>query len=92
MVKRTKLPADIGDKDDSDKPEPQWDSSLRNLRLYLIPLKRWLPRQHPQLNNFVGGSTAGWLAIVHFGSVRRLCGLFERSKSHLGGSTTGWLE
>ena len=29
----------------------------------------------------VGGSTAGVLAIVHFGSVGRLCGLFERSKA-----------
>ena len=28
-----------------------------------------------------GGSTAGVLAIVHFGSVGRLCGLFERSKA-----------
>ena len=28
-----------------------------------------------------GGSTAGWLAIVHFGSVGRLWGLFERSKA-----------
>ena len=28
-----------------------------------------------------GGSTAGSLAIVHFGSVGRLCGLFERSKA-----------
>ena len=74
--------ADTGDKDDSDnRPEPRWDSSLRNLRLYLIPLKRWLPRQHPQLNNFVGGSTAGWLAIVHFGSVGHLWSLFERYKA-----------
>ena len=30
---------------------------------------------------FAGSSTAGWLAIVHFGSVGRLCGLFERSKA-----------
>jgi hypothetical protein len=29
----------------------------------------------------MGGSTAGSLAIVHFGSVGRLCGLFERSKA-----------
>ena len=29
----------------------------------------------------LGGSTAGWLAIVHFGSVGRLWGLFERSKA-----------
>ena len=28
-----------------------------------------------------GGSTAGVLAIVHFGSVGHLCGLFERSKA-----------
>ena len=28
-----------------------------------------------------GSSTAGVLAIVHFGSVGRLCGLFERSKA-----------
>ena len=28
-----------------------------------------------------GGSTAGVIAIVHFGSVGRLWGLFERSKA-----------
>jgi hypothetical protein len=28
-----------------------------------------------------GSSTASVLAIVHFGSVGRLCGLFERSKA-----------
>ena len=50
--KRAKQTTDTGDKDDSDK-QPTWDSSLRNLRLYLLPLKRWLPRQHAQLNNFV---------------------------------------
>jgi hypothetical protein len=30
---------------------------------------------------FSGSSTAGATAIVHFGSVGRLCGLFERSKA-----------
>ena len=33
------------------------------------------------LQDTQGGSTAGVLAIVHFGSVGRLCGLFERSKA-----------
>ena len=28
-----------------------------------------------------GGSTASGTAIVHFGSVGRLCGLFDRSKA-----------
>ena len=43
-------PAELSD-DDNDKPA--WDSSERNLTLYLIELKRWLPRQHSQLNNFL---------------------------------------
>ena len=36
-------------------------------------------------DKWVGGlgcSTSGWLKIVHFGSVGRLQGLFERSKAH----------
>ena len=33
------------------------------------------------VNAVGGGSTAGGLAIVHFGSVGRLWGLFERSKA-----------
>ena len=50
--KRAGRPADT-EADTDDKTEPCWDSSHRNLRLYLLPLKRWLPRQHPQLNNFI---------------------------------------
>ena len=38
---------------DDDNDKPSWDSSERNLTLYLIELKRWLPRQHSQLNNFI---------------------------------------
>ena len=33
------------------------------------------------LRALAGSSTASVLAIVHFGSVGRLCGLFERSKA-----------
>ena len=35
----------------------------------------------PEISTTVGSSTAGMDAIVHFGSVGRLCGLFERSKA-----------
>ena len=35
------------------------------------------------LHSHLGGSTAGVIAKVHFGSVGRLCGLFERSKAGL---------
>ena len=50
--KRAKAVTNPDDSDDaSDKP--MWDSSERNLQLYLQPLKRWLPRQHSQLNNFL---------------------------------------
>ena len=41
-------------------------------------------RQHNkryEKNSHLGGSTASAHAIVHFGSVGRLCGLFERSKA-----------
>ena len=34
-----------------------------------------------ELRALAGRSTASALAIVHFGSVGRLCGLFERSKA-----------
>ena len=46
-----KPPPDNDDSDDNDKPS--WDSNERNLMLYLLELKRWLPRQHPQLSNFL---------------------------------------
>ena len=49
--KRTNKHAESSDDNDTDKPS--WDSSERNLTLYLIELKRWLPRQHSQLNNFL---------------------------------------
>ena len=47
----TKLPADTAE-DDTDV-KPTWDSNERNLRLFLLKLSRWLPRQHTQLNNFL---------------------------------------
>ena len=40
------------DNDDNDKV-PTWDSTPRNLMLYLLKLRRWLPRQHPQLMSFL---------------------------------------
>ena len=40
------------DKDDKEE-DPEWDSNERNLMLYLLKLKRWLPKQHPQFNNFI---------------------------------------
>ena len=40
------------DKDDKEE-DPEWDSNERNLMLYLLKLKRWLPKQHSQLNNFL---------------------------------------
>jgi hypothetical protein len=44
--------------------------------------KAYLVRYGDEKNNTVkGGSTASAHAIVHFGSVGRLCGLFERSKA-----------
>ena len=52
----TKQPADNDDSDDNDKPT--WDSNERNLMLYLLELKRWLPRQYPQLNNFSSASAS----------------------------------
>ena len=45
--------AAVSDDNDDSSHKPTWDSSERNLQLYLLPLKRWLPRQHPQLNNFL---------------------------------------
>ena len=36
---------------------------------------------HHDFITLLGGSTASGTAIVHFGSVGRLCGLFERSKA-----------
>ena len=49
--KRATKPAESSNDNDTDTPT--WDSSERNLTLYLIELKRWLPRQHSQLNNFL---------------------------------------
>ena len=41
------------DKDDSDDKVPSWDSNYRNLKLWLLHLKRWLPLQLKQFNNFI---------------------------------------
>ena len=49
---RSKPAAEANDKDDSDN-KPIWDSSDRNIQLHLQALKRWLPRQHSQFNNFI---------------------------------------
>ena len=52
--KRSIKPA-ADDNDDIDKEtQPRWDANDRNLlHLYLLQLKRWLPKQHPQFNNFI---------------------------------------
>ena len=47
----SKPKADSDDNDESDKPS--YDSNERNLRLYLLEMKRWLPRKHVQLNNLL---------------------------------------
>ena len=47
----TKKPADTDDSDDDKKPN--YDCNDRNLQLFLQELKRWLPRQHSQLKNFL---------------------------------------
>ena len=40
--------------DDSDiTKRPSWDSNDRNLKLWLIHLKRWIPLQQKQFNNFI---------------------------------------
>ena len=50
--KRNATPVDADDTDD--KPEePNWDSNERSLMLYLLMLKRWLPKQRTQFNNFI---------------------------------------
>ena len=49
---RNKKPAS-DDNDNSEKDDPQWDANERNLLLYLLTLKRWLPNQHPQFKNFI---------------------------------------
>ena len=41
------------DNDDDDKQDPTWDSTPRNLMLYLLRLRRWLPRQHPKLMSYL---------------------------------------
>ena len=48
-----KAAAAADDKDDSSDKQPRWDSSDRNIQLHLQALKRWLPRQHAQFNNFI---------------------------------------
>ena len=57
-------------------------NKVRTFRLPPRPLSACLYDKTPPRKNVVGSSsTAGVLAIVHFGSVGRLCGLFERSKA-----------
>ena len=50
--KRSQKPDDTDD-NDNNYDNPTWDSNYRNLMLYLLKLKRWLPKQHKQWNNFV---------------------------------------
>ena len=50
---RPRKAAEADDKDDSSDKQPKWDSSDRNIQLHLQALKRWLPRQHAQFNNFI---------------------------------------
>ena len=49
--KRSQKPDDTDDNDNYDNPN--WDANDRNLMLYLIKMRRWLPKQHKQFNNFV---------------------------------------
>ena len=49
---RSRKAAEADDNDDS-SDQPKWDSSDRNIQLHLQSLKRWLPRQHSQFNNFI---------------------------------------
>ena len=49
--KRSQKPDDTDDNDNYDSPS--WDANDRNLMLYLIKMRRWLPKQHKQFNNFV---------------------------------------
>ena len=55
-----KQPADTAE-DDTDV-KPSWDSNERNLRLFLLKLSRWLPRQ---LNNFIRYSHGAPLRKLH---------------------------
>ena len=45
MPKSRAKNVETDDKDDKEE-DPEWDSNERNLMLYLLKLKRWLPRQH----------------------------------------------
>ena len=47
----SKAAAQAADNDDNDQPD--WDSSSRNLALFLLKLKKWLPRQHASVNTFI---------------------------------------
>ena len=49
--KRSQKPDDTDD-NDNNNDNPTWDSNDRNLMLYLLKLKRWIPKQHKQWNNF----------------------------------------
>ena len=49
--KQSQKPDDTDDNDNCDNPN--WDANDRNLMLYLINMRRWLPKQHKQFNNFV---------------------------------------
>ena len=39
--------------DKQDDQAPTWDTNERNLMLFLLKLRRWLPKQHAQFNNFI---------------------------------------
>ena len=41
------------DTDDNNNDDPSWDANDRNLMLYLLKLKRWIPKKHKQWLNFI---------------------------------------
>ena len=49
--KRNQKPDDTDDNDTDD--DPSWDANDRNLMLYLLKLKRWIPKKHKQWLNFI---------------------------------------
>ena len=52
--KRTPAKTKADDTDDKDSlSQPTYDNQLRNLMLFLVHLKRWLPRQVPGTSTFI---------------------------------------
>ena len=52
--KRTPAKPKADDTDDTDSQnKPTYDNQLRNLMLFLVHLKRWLPRQVPGTSTFI---------------------------------------